>query len=41
MRISNPNWTLTSADNGYGKEQLLEIIEKAISVDKEEFVEEE
>ena len=40
LKVGFADITATSADNGYGKEQLLDIIEKAISVEKEEFVEE-
>lgn len=41
LKVGFADITATSADNGYGREQLLDIIEKAISVEKEEFVEEE
>ena len=41
LKVGFCDITATSADNGYGKEQLLSIIEKAISVEKEEIIDEE
>ncbi len=35
LKVGFADITATSAENSYGKEQLLDIIEKAISVDKE------
>ena len=39
LKVGFADITATSAENSYGKEQLLDIIEKAISVEKEEIEE--
>ena len=39
LKVGFADITATSAENAYGKEQLLDIIEKAISVDKEQIEE--
>ena len=41
LKVGFADITATSAENSYGKDQLLDIIEKAISVDKEEMAEEQ
>ena len=40
LRVGIADITATSAETGFGKEELLKIIENAISVSKEEFIEE-
>ena len=41
LKVGFADITATSSENSYGKDQLLDIIEKAISVEKEEIIEEQ